>query len=137
MGLDNGFYVKSNKRTITRNMLPDGINYPFDEDYDDYVEIVYHRKDYGWRNDIMNTFGWRSTPVDQWKFEIETPEQVIILICLTAQWLDKERWENEGQSIWTYEEIREHLITDICNLAVIYGFMKINPDVYLEFYDSY
>lgn len=119
-------------------MLPAGIIYPFDKDFEDNVEIIYHRKDWGWRNDIMNTFGWRTAPEDQYKFELESPGNILTLIELTAGWLDKERWENEGNSIWDYEEsARKHLFTDISNLAIIYGFMLANPDVYLEFYDSY
>ena len=137
MGLDNGFYVKSNKRKITRDMLPSGIKYPFEKDYEGEVEIVYHRKDWGWRNEIMNTFGWRNASEDQWKFEIDTPEDVITLIELTASWLDGERWESEGSSIWEYKDSRSHLIDDIINFALIYNFMQTNPDVYLEFYDSY
>ena len=136
MGLDNGFYVKSNKRQITREMLPAGIIYPFENDYDNNVEIIYHRKDWGWRDSIMVAFGWMTAPENQWKFEL-TPSKVLRMIELTASWLDRERWENEGNSIWEYDEIRKVLIRDISNLAIIYGFMLENPDVYLEFYDSY
>lgn len=137
MGLDNGVYVKSNKRKITREILPAGIKYPFDKDYEDSPEIIYHRKDWGWRTDIMNSFGWRTFSPDQWEFEIETPEQVLDLIELTAKWLDKDRWEEEGDSIWEFDEEKHFLVRDIANLAIIYGFMKENPDIYLEFYDSY
>ena len=75
--------------------------------------------------------------VDQYKFNIETPTQVLELIEIIASFLDKERWENEGDSIWSYEEIRPVLIQNIINLALIHTFMCENPDVYLEFYDSY
>ena len=85
----------------------------------------------------MNTFGWLATSEDQYKFEIDTPESVLTLIELTAKWLDKDRWEDEGSSIWEYDIARPHLIQDISNLAIIYGWMLNNPDVYLEFYDSY
>ena len=138
LGLDNGFYVKSNKRKLTRADLPNGIVYPFESDYNDNIEIIYHRKDWGWRNEIMRTFGWWDKSENQYKFELEKPSDVLLLIELTAQWLDEERWENEGNSIWDYQEsARKHLITDISNLAIIYGWMLNNPDVYLEFYDSY
>ena len=136
MGLDNGFYVKSNKRKITRDILPTGITYPFDKDYMDEVEIVYHRKDWGWRNEIMNTFGWRDNNT-QWKFEIEKPSDVMTLIDITASWMNEERWENEGSSIWAYDEIHDRLVHDIVNFALIMAFMENNPDIYLEFYDSY
>ena len=86
----------------------------------------------------MRTFGWWNTSVDQYKFKLENPADVLTLIELTAGWLDKERWEDEGNSIWEYENsARKHLIEDISNLAILYGWMLNNPDVYLEFYDSY
>ena len=134
MGLDNGFLVKSDRRQLTRAMLPDQMMYPFDEDYNDDIEIVYHRKDWGWRNDIMQHFGWGE---NKYTHTIDTPAQVLELIELTAHWLDEGRWEEEGRSIWDYDQARPHLIEDIINFACIYGFMKDNPDVYLEFYDSY
>ena len=137
IGLDNGFIVKSNKRQITRDLLPAGIIYPFDKDYEESPEIIYHRKDWGWRNDIMRTFGWWNSSVDQYKFELESPADVLTLIELTTGWLDKERWEDEGNSIWNYEQVRPVLIQNIINLAAIHTFMCENPDVYLEFYDSY
>ena len=137
IGLDNGIYVKSNKRIITREQLPNGIIYPFNKDYEGSVEIAYWRKCWGLRNDIMNTFGWRTKSPDEWKFEISTPAQVIDLIALIAKWLDKERWEDEGDSIWEYDDIKNMLVQNIINLSIIQSYMTINPDVYLEFYDSY
>ena len=46
-------------------------------------------------------------------------------------------WEMKGESIWTYEEIKPTLERDIINLILMIPFMRENPDVYLEFYDSY
>lgn len=118
-------------------MLPAGIMYPFEKDYEGEVEILYHRKDWGWRDSVMNIFGWRTAPEDQWKFNIETPKDVMTFIELTASWLDKEKWEDEGSSIWEYEEVKDSLIRDIINLSMMYQYMTEHPDVYLEFYDSY
>ena len=141
MGLDNGFYVRSNHRKLTRDMLPQGLEYPFDDDSD--LEVIYHRKDWGWRDSIMAKFNWKdpnfyddTEDVDT-SYLIETPAQVMALIELTASWLDEEKWENEGRSIWEYEVARPHLVHDIITLALLYGFMQQNPDVFLEFYDSY
>lgn len=136
MGLDNGIVVKSNKRQLTRNDLPTGIVYPFNEDYQNGIEIVYWRKCWGIRNEVMNTFGWRFIE-DQYQFEIDTPEQVFKLIEIIASWLDEKRWNEEGDSIWEYDTMRSTLITNIVNLSMIYIYMFSNPDVYLEFYDSY
>ena len=138
MGLDNGFYVKSKKRKITRDMLPDIINYPFEEDYyDGNVEIVYFRKCWGIRNGVLDILGKRFASVDEYLFEIDKPEQVLDIIGLFSYFLDPNRWEDEGNSIWSFEEIRAQLIVSIINFAAIEIFMKENPDVYLEFYDSY
>lgn len=137
MGLDNGFIIKSNRRELTRQDLPAGISYPFEKDYTNGIEIIYHRKDWGWRNSIMKTFGWYNDLLTQGEFIIDKPVQILTLIELTAQWLDEMRWENEGQSIWEYDEIRPILIRDISNLAILYGFMLNNPDVVVEFYDSF
>ena len=59
------------------------------------------------------------------------------MIEIIASWMDEERWENEGDSIWTYEEAKHNLVNWIINLAIAYGFMLENPDVYLVYYDSY
>ena len=134
MGLDNGIYVKSNRRNLTREDMPQGIVFPFDKDYTNGIEILYWRKNWGLRNAVMDHF---DSSVDQYYFNIETPSQVLEFIEIIASFLDKERWENEGDSIWSYEEIRPVLIQNIINLALIHAFMRENPDVYLTFYDSY
>lgn len=51
--------------------------------------------------------------------------------------MDEETWENEGNSIWSYKEELPVLKDNLFNLALIAAYMKENPDVYLEFYDSY
>lgn len=135
MGLDNGFYVKSNKRKITREMLPSIIKYPFEKDYGDNVEIVYWRKNWGLRYGVLDILGKRFE--DEYRYEIDKPETVEEIIELIAIFLDPEKWENDGQSIWSADKARPGLLRDIVNLAAIQIFMEENPDVYLEFYDSY
>lgn len=134
MGLDNGINVKSRHRALTREMLPDEIKYPFDDDYGEGIEILYHRKDWGLRNAFIHYFGGEN---DDCYYEIETPSQVFDLIGIIVSFMNKETWEDEGDSIWEYDEILHTLQRDIMNLAIIAAFMKSNPDVYLEFYDSY
>ena len=141
MGLDNGFYVRSNRRVITREDLPQELHYPFEKDYGG-VEVIYHRKDWGWRNSIMKEFGWKDVNMcddiaDMKAYLIETPAQVLKLIEVTASWLNEEKWEDEGNSIWEYEHARRHLVEDIINYSILYSFMQQNPDIFLEFYDSY
>ena len=138
MGLDNGIYVKSTKREINRDMLPEGIQFPFQHDYDNRVEILYWRKNCGLRDTVMNHFGWRDTILDdKYEFIIEKPSQVMELIEIIASFLDENKWENEGRSIWDYVEEKPILIQNIINLSIMYTFMLNNPDIYLVFYDSY
>ena len=137
MGLDNGFYVKSNKRQITREVLPSIIKYPFEKDYNGNVEIVYWRKNWGLRYGVLDILGKRFASESEYRFEIDKPETVEEIIQLLAEFLNPEKWEEDGQSIWTAEEVRPGLLRDIINLAAIHTFMCENPDVYLEFYDSY
>lgn len=141
MGLDNGFLVKSASRYLERRNLPRGIKYPFNEDYNDGIEIVYWRKNWGLRTAVISilepeevNYEAGETP---YSYYADKPSQVIEVIEIIASFLDEEKWEEEGNSIWTYDEVRPVLIQNIINLALICGFMEENPDIYLEFYDSY
>ena len=116
-------------------MLPKELVYAFDRDYDEgFPEINYHRKDWGLRNAIIDYFGGENRICE---YEIETSSQVFDIIRITVSFMDKEKWENEGESIWDYDEVLPRLQQDIINLAIMAAFMKNNPDVYLVFYDSY
>lgn len=134
MGLDNGWIIRSNRRAITREILPEELVYAFDRDYGEYPEINYHRKDWSLRNDIIEYFGGENSTG---YYNIETPSQVFDIIRITVSWMDREKWEEDGDSIWDYDEVLPRLQQDIINLAIIASFMKNNPDVYLIFYDSY
>ena len=133
MGLDNGFYVKSEKREITREDLPKGIVYPFATDFNNMPEIVYWRKCWGLRGMVLDVV----THEVGCYYRVETPNQLIEIIKGLVQFMDEDYWEENGDSIWTYDEFKENLKNDLINFALILGYMNENPDVYLEFYDSY
>ena len=135
MGLDNGLTIRSNKRVITREMLPKELVYAFDRDYGSFPEINYHRKDWGLRNAIVDYLPLYND--SDYEYIIESPHQIFDLIKIIVSFMDKDIWENEGNSIWDYEEILPRLQQDIINLAIMAAFMKNNPDIYLIFYDSY
>lgn len=134
MGLDSGTLIRSNKRKLTREMLPEELVYAFDRDYGEYPEINYHRKDWGLRNDIINYFGGEN---NTGYYNIEMPSQIFDIIRITVSWMNKEKWEDEGDSIWDYDEVLPRLQQDVINLAIMAAFMRNNPDVYLTYYDSY
>ena len=135
MGLDNGFIVKSNKRKIERENLPNGINYPFENDYGIEPEIVYWRKNWGLRNAVLDYISDRDS--ESGYYQIDTPEQIFGIVNILFTFMDEYIWEDSGNSIWSYEEIKPILQQNIINLILMIPFMKENPDVYLIFYDSY
>ena len=136
MGLDNGVIVRSTHRKLTRAMLPEELIYPFDKDYgDDGIEILYWRKNWGLRDKVTEAFPLCDD--SNWEHLIETSQQVFELIKIIVSFMNKETWEEDGDSIWDYDEILPILQRDVINLAIIASFMKNNPDVYLVFYDSY
>ena len=116
-------------------MLPEELVYPFDKDYSYGVEILYWRKNWGLRNVVVHTFPTEDE--SDCYYLIETPQQVFELIRIIVPFMSKEKWEEDGDSIWDYDEILPILQQNIINLALIASFMKNNPDVYLIFYDSY
>lgn len=136
MGLDNGFVAKSDIRKLTRKDLPAIIYYPWDKDFhEDEIEIVYWRKYWGLRTQIVRTFGYDEN--NEYYISFYKPSQVKELIEIIASWMNREKWELEGSSIWTFDEAFPNLIRTVINLSAFYQFMQDNPDVYLEFYDSY
>lgn len=137
MGLDNGWYVKSSKRKLTRADLPIGIRYPFSKDYDEEsIEIAYARKWWGLRTDLINHIVWDEIK-DDYLYVIEDPNKLFDIINVITSWMDKEKWESEGNSIWEYEDVKYTLLNWIINFAFLQEYMRQNPDIYLEFYDSY
>lgn len=136
MGLDSGFVLKSDKRKLTREDLPNSIRFPFSKDYGEGIDITYGRKWWGVRGELLSNIDWDNIK-DNYYFYIENPNKLISVIEILASWLNKDRWENEGGSIWTYDEARSNIINWIINLAILSEWLKQNPDCYLYFYDSY
>ena len=134
MGLDNGIYVRSKQRKLTRKDLPATIKYPWSDKYDEDngIEIVYWRKYWGLRTEICCAFNY-----DDYRIILNTPKEVKDFIKIIMSWINPERWEDEGQSIWSFDEALPNLTQSVINLCAIGRFMIDNPDIYLEFYDSY
>ena len=118
-------------------MLPAGIKYCWDEEYDgEGPEILYWRKNWGLRNAVLESDAVTQCKDDEFEYEISTSKQVFELIKIIVSFMNKETWE-ESDTIWEYEEYLPILRQNIINLAIIASFMENNPDIYLVFYDSY
>lgn len=135
IGLDNGFVVKSDKRKIKKEDLPKDIVFPFPQDDDFELEIVYWRKNWGLRGAILDIIGKGEN--ETYYYPVDTPEEVFNIVHAIFSFMNEVDWEMKGDSIWTYDEIKPILERDIINLILMIPFMRKNPDVYLEFYDSY
>lgn len=140
MGLDNGVVVRSSKRPVIRDILPKELIYPFEKEYiAGEVEIIYWRKNWNLRNAILNSNAVNLMSINECEFSIDTSAQVFELIKIIVSFMNKDTWEDDenGSTIWDYDEILPILQRDIINLAIIASFMQNNPDIYLIFYDSY
>ena len=130
MGLDNGIIIKKiNKEQI--NKIPDYINV---EIYNDNkVEIAYWRKCWGIRNEILDILHMNDYTYTK-NIDIE---DIPALIKMLYNFLSENYWEENSDSIWEYEGMKEQLVQQIINLKWLYSFMKENNDIEVEFYDSY
>lgn len=134
MGLDNGIEIKMSKATEMLS-LDSFYNVPYTGA--NFLEVCYWRKCWGLRNDIVRYLNNKyNTDQDtlEWKLDVADIKAIIEIV---KSWRNKKKWNNESRSIWTYKEMKEHLIEDIENLTYLYSKMEHYniPDV--TFYDSY
>lgn len=136
MGLDNGFYLKSDKRNLTRDMLPKGMKYPFEKDYveDGGIEFIYWRKCWGLRNEIINYLGGEE---DKYEYTIDKADDLYDIMSIITKFMNERVWREEGNSIWSYDEMINIMRENLLSLAFVIAFMQENLDVYVVFYDSY
>lgn len=131
MGLDNGFILRGVKRTE----IPSFVVLPFDGgSRDDEVEIVYWRKCWGLRNMITQVLHMDK---DTYEAKVEA-EDLRAILRKMPQFFDKTYWEDEGDSIWTFEEAFENiLLQQTINLYWLESYLSEHPDKECYFYDSY
>lgn len=129
IGLDNGIVL--NKPT---NVIP------FYVKVDDWVlshnsvEICYWRKCWGIRNEILCLFP-EAEPNDSC-LDL-TPEHIRSIRKIIRSFMNRKKWEEEGMSIWTYDEIRPRLTKQWFALWWLEHYLKKNPDAEACFYDSW
>lgn len=127
MGLDNGIVLKTNLE----------VNYPHKEwdwrtDKQEY-DICYWRKFWGFRNIVVTEFHQTEECAD---IPLNA-EKVGKLRCILEEFLDREFYEDNADSIWDYEEYLIHNIECCENLAWLQNFLEEYPDEKCCFYDSY
>lgn len=125
MGLDNGVILEAR------------IDIPHPQwdwmSKDPETEICYWRKFWGFRNEIVTTFGQEDECADIYLDK----NGLLTFIEILETYLDRDYYINFGESIWTYEEYLVHNIECLENLKVVVKYLEENPDVKCYFYDSY
>lgn len=131
MGLDNGFYVHG----LKRKDIPCFVELPFAFDHKDgSIEIAYFRKCWGLRNMICDVL---HMPSDCYEMHVD-PEDLAAILRKMVPFFKKDYWEDEGDSIWTFDEAFEFtLLQQAINLKWLYSYMLEHPEVTCIFYDSY
>lgn len=110
MGLDNEIIIKHSE---------------------DSEEICYWRKCWNIRNGILEIVNHEY----EYDYPLSTEDVTKIISFLKS--LNKYNWDNNGGSIWTWEEIKPSLKKNIKILKKLLKRMKKNSNLKVIFYDSY
>lgn len=129
MGLENGFRL----RGCPPKDIPSFIQLPTDLDNEDEIEIVYWRKCCGIRREIKAVLHF---PDDESEMKVDAEDIPAILRRLRL-YLREDYYEDNADSIWTYEEILENNLQFYINLLWAKSYLEEHPYASLYFYDSY
>lgn len=129
MGLDNGFILKN----VDKATIPKFIWY--DDTYmkENEIVLIYWRKCWGLREAVMNVLHMSDTDGEK---QVEA-EDIPAILRKLYPFLSKEYWEDNADSIWTFDEKIDSFIQDILNLKWLEEYMQDHPEITCYFYDSY
>lgn len=136
MGLDNGIIIKNWR--IAEQAIP--VRWFETWDKDIRVEVIYMRKWWGVRTDIINYLWSRQDVKDPNLFDYSIRvEDIDNFINIFKKWNDKEQWQDGGSPVWSWKEdkIATQIRNHINNLKKLKKIMKKYPDLEVIFYDSY
>ena len=131
MGLDNSIEIKRTPYTDSISELRQ-FNLDWDNKHEYDFSVCYWRKCWNIRNGILDILGDRFS--DQWRFHLNTENIDKIIAFLKS--LNKHNWNDNGGSIWTWEEYKNHIKDDIKKLKMLRKLMK-KYDLKVVFIDSY
>ena len=131
MGLDNSIEIKRTPYTDSISELRQ-FNLDWDNKHEYDFSVCYWRKCWNIRNGILDILGDRFS--DQWRFHLNTENIDKIIAFLKS--LNKHHWNDDGGSIWTWEEYKNHIKDDIKKLKMLRKLMK-KYDLKVVFIDSY
>lgn len=127
MGLDNGIILYCSDE--------DYLKFPYPDEIDlgkKYKRIAYWRKCWNIRNDIVETFHFEDG--EGGPIELEDISRLIEII---KPYLNELYWNENDDSIWEYDEMFDKTYEILVNLEYLKKYLRENPSVKCEFYDSY
>lgn len=127
MGLDNGIILYCSDEDYSKFPYPDD-----DELGREYKHIAYWRKCWNIRSDIIE--GLHYTDGDISNIDLEDIPKIIRIL---KPYLNETYWNENDDSIWSYEEMFDKTYEILVNLEYLKKYLKNNPNVKCEFYDSY
>lgn len=128
IGLDNGIIIIGKYNELAKIFGPDPLNANNKENY----EICYWRKCWGIRDAIIKELKVNGNG----EFKL-SKDNILAIINILVYFFDEKIWNNEADSIWSFEEIRECLLKQISNLYNLLAYWNSHPNLEVYFYDSY
>lgn len=131
MGLDNGFVMCN----LNKKDVPDFATFWLLHDYSepDKAEVIYWRKCWGLRNVVLDVL---HASDNDYRIPVEA-EDIPAIIRAIKPFFNEQYWEDEGRSIWTYDEMFDNLVNSVLTLEWMKWYLEEHPDVSCYFYDSY
>lgn len=100
---------------------------------DDSIDVCYWRKCWNIRNAIVNKL---HIPQDGYCYDLDS-EDLIAIAKILIKFSSREYWEQEDDSIWSYEEMKDNINQHIINVIWLATYKENNPEVIIQFIDSY
>lgn len=134
MGLDNGIILRSKRELRIPDFIDSSRYVETDDDGNQYFEyyVLYWRKWWGFRNDVMNEFGFAD---GDYSFPL-TVEQLEKIQKIYNYYNSEETWQ-EAESIWNWEEVKNLFPEQNKIFEWLKSYKKLHPSVEVLFYDSY
>ncbi len=130
MGLDNGFVMCN----LNKKDVPDfAVFWMRDYDEPNEAEVIYWRKCWGLRGVVLDVL---HASDNDYHIPVEA-EDIPAIIRGIKPFFNEQHWENEGDSIWTYDEMFDNLVNSVLTLEWMKWYLEEHPDVTCYFYDSY
>ena len=129
MGLDNGFVLHgADVKTI-----PSFVPWREWTSNAEEVEVIYWRKCWGLRANVISVL---HCGTDGGYFDVEA-EDIPAIVRGMYKFFDSRVWEEEGDSIWSFEQFMPNLIDSVMTLTWLESYLREHPEVKCQFYDSY